>query len=169
MMGRFHYTDKDNGHDVPTPDGQIKVLVDANVDPCIASLMHNEYIYGDLVHTVEQLPDGNTYGHPDPIPPDHTYELTEIQYDVEKGEFVKPYPWKQPHMSWEELIRVRDIALHISDSKLLNASTPELKTAWQEYRQKLRDLPTLMAGIDPWKVIIPDEPDVNKEPLNPGA
>ena len=168
LIGRFHYTERDNGADIPTPVGQIKVLVDANVNPCIASLFHNEYTYGDLPHTVENLPDGNTYGHPDPIPPDHTYEITEIVYNTETGEFVKPYPWKQPHVTWEELIRVRDVALALSDNKVRNAASDELKTAWEEYRQKLRDLPTLMAGVDPWKVIIPEEPDVNTEPLNPG-
>lgn len=158
IISRFHYTELDNGADVPTPEGQTKVLVNANEEPLIASLIHNEVDYGTLPQTVEELPDGNTYGHPDPQVPDHTYELSEIQYDVETGKFLKPLPWKQPHVSWDDLRQWRNQQLSISDAKI-RTCRPELVSAWEEYRQKLRDLPTLMEGVDPWKVIFPDAPD----------
>jgi len=166
IMSKFHYLEKDNGADVPTPPGQIKVKVDAAVNPEIASLLYNDYVYGDLPHTTEVLPDGSTYGHPDPIPPDHTYELTEIQVNPSTGHFVKPYPWKKPHMDWDELKRVRDEMLKSSDQKIRLASTEE-KAAWETYRQKLRDLTKTFAGVDPWKVPFPAEPGAKPVPTLP--
>lgn len=157
IRSRFHYTERDNGHDVPVPDGMIKVLVDATVNPDIASMIHNEYNYSELPQYVETLPGGATYGHSDPIPPDHTYELTEIVYNPTTEKFVKPYPWKQPHVTWEELMQARNGALSSSDSKMrtvLEADIPK----WEEYRQLLRDLPTLYKDIDPWKIPFPVEP-----------
>jgi hypothetical protein len=166
IVSRFHYTEKDNGHDVPTPEGMTKVLVDANVDPIIISLVHNEIDYGSLPHTVEQLPDGTTYGHPVNIPPDHTYELTEIAYNTATGQFVKPYAWKPPHIDWETLKTVRVAGLASSDRKI-RLALPEEVAAWEEYRQKLRDLPATFAGVDPWKVIFPPEPFVIPATLTP--
>lgn len=161
ISSRFHYTERDNGHDVPTPIGMTKVMVDADKDPILASLIHNEYVYGDLPHTVEELPEGHTYGHPDPIPPDHTYELTSIVYDPATGEFNSPYPWKEPHITWEDIINTRNTMLQGTDARITQA-TEEQKPVWEAYRQKLRDLPKTFAGIDPWKVPFPEEPFVNK-------
>jgi hypothetical protein len=166
ISGRFHYTEKDNGADVPTPANQIKVMVDAAVDPEIASCLYNEIDYGALPQTVESLPDGTTYGHSDPIPPDHTYELTEIHYNPTTGKFVKPYPWKKPHMDWETLKSVRTAMLSASDAKIATATEAE-KAEWETYRQKLRDLPRTFAGIDPWKVLFPTEPGTNPVPTQP--
>ena len=157
ILSRFHYTEKDEGADVPSPVGQTKVLVDATINPEIASLIHNEIDYGSLPHTTEELPNGTYYGHADPIPPDHTYELTEIEYDFDKGEFVKPYPWKKPHISWDDIKQQRLNLLNGSDIKLKNA-LDEDKEAWLTYRQKLRDLPVTFKDVDPWKISMPVEP-----------
>jgi hypothetical protein len=164
IISRFHYTERDNGADVHTPEGQTKVLVDADKDPIIASLLHNEVDYATLPQTLETFADGSTYGHPDPQTPDHTYELTEIQYDVEKGEFIKPFAWKEAHVDWEEIIRWRNNSLAISDNKIRNCN-PDQVAAWEEYRQRLRDLPVTFAGVDPWKITFPTEPDRPNEPL----
>lgn len=158
IIGRFHYLESDDGADVPTPEGQIKVLVDANVNPVISSLLHNEYIYGDLDHTHEDLPNGTAYGVPDPLPPDHCYELTEIQYDVTTNTFVKPFPWKKPHVTWDDIKAWRNAHLAASDMKF-NTATPDTKQAWATYRQLLRDIPETFKGIDPWKVAFPQSPD----------
>lgn len=166
VISRFHYTEADNGADVPQPNGQIKILVDANVNPDIASLLHNEWDYGvDLPQYTEELPDGSFYGHSDPQAPDHTYELTEIQYDVETSSFIKPYAWKQPHVTWAELLVWRNTALENTDSKMRTCPAEKLE-AWQAYRQKLRDIPAVFEGVDPWKVPFPQDPDA--VPLTPG-
>jgi len=164
IMSRFHYTERDNGADVPTPPGQLKVMIDAAVLPEIASCIHNEINYGDLPQTTETLPDGSTYGHSNPIPPDHTYELTEIQYNSTTGQFIKPYPWKKAHMDWETLKATRNSMLSASDKKIIMSTDAAEKADWETYRQKLRDLPRIFAGIDPWKVPFPAEPGANTVP-----
>lgn len=160
IKGKFHYTEADNGAVVPTPEGQIKIMVDADVNPLIASLVHNEIVYGDLPQTVEVLPDGSTYGHPDPQVPDHTVELEEVVYDAATESFVLNYPdcWKKPHMTWEGIIAWRNQTLQSTDGKL-KTCTPDKVQAWQDYRQKLRDLPATFAGVDPWKIPFPNDPD----------
>ena len=168
IMSKFHYTERDNGADVPTPPGQIKVMIDAAVIPEIASCIHNEINYRELPQTTELLPDGSTYGHSNPIPPDHTYELTEIQYNSTTGQFVKPYPWKRAHMDWETLKNVRNNMLTATDQKIAAATDTE-KAEWETYRQKLRDLPRIFAGIDPWKVPFPTEPGATPIPTQQSA
>jgi len=160
IRGKFHYTEADDGANVPTPEGQIKIQVDADVNPLIASLIHNEVVYGDLPQTVENLPDGTTYGHPDPQVPDHTVELEEVIYNATSNTFEINYPtcWKKPHMTWEGILAWRNQSLQSTDGKL-KTCTPEKVAAWTEYRQKLRDLPATWAGIDPWKVSFPADPD----------
>ena len=158
VNGRFHYLERDNGADVPTPEGLTKVFVDANENPLMASLIYNEVDYEkELGKTITDLPDGNQYWCPDPTPPDHTYELEDIEYDFETGKFVTPYPWKKPYVTWEELINVRNNMLRMSDMKLRIAA-PEKQGEWEDYRQKLRDITTVFEGFDPWMVRFPQEP-----------
>lgn len=157
VISRFHYTERDEGASVPTPEGQTKVLVDATVNPDIASLIHNEWDYGSMPHTTEELPNNTFYGHVDPIPPDHTYELTEIKYDVTKGKFIKPYPWKQPHVTWDDVIAQRNNILAWSDMQYSTAADSD-KPEWESFRITLRDLPTTFKDVDPWKVPMPHHP-----------
>lgn len=157
INSNFNYTERDNGADVPDTPGLTKVLIDTNVDPLLASILWNEVDYSTLERAYETLPDGSEYWTPNPIPPDHTYELQEIEYDPSTGYFKQPYPWKKPHMTWEEMRSARNNMLRISDGKIRTASE-EKKPDWEEYRQKLRDLPVIFAGVDPWKVPFPQEP-----------
>ncbi len=162
LRGAFHYTEKEDGATVPTPQGQIKILVEAEKDPIIASMVYNSVDYGTLPHTTEQLPDGAVYKCPNPTPPDHTYELTEIVYDNTNKRFIEPFPWKKPHMTWEELKSARDGILAGSDASLAKVIDPAVKQQWEIYRQKLRDLPRTFAGVDPWKVPFPNAPDMQQ-------
>jgi len=157
IISRFHYTEGEDGAHVPTPEGQTKVFIDANVNPVIAALCHNEVDYGLLEHTHEELPNDTLYGHPVDTPPDHTYEIQDIEYDFDKQEFVKPYPWKQPHIEWADVLKWRDNALTHSDMMLHNAPADQ-KEAWKVYRQQLRDVPQAFAGVDPWKITFPHAP-----------
>ena len=157
IISRYHYTEGEDGADVPTAEGQTKVMIDANINPVIAALCHNEVDYGMLEHTHEDLPNNTMYGHPVDTPPDHTYEIQEIEYDFDKQEFVKPYPWKQPHVEWADILKWRDTALTHSDMMLHNAPADQ-KDAWKEYRQQLRDVPQTFAGVDPWKITFPLAP-----------
>ena len=157
IVGKFHHHEGDNGADVPHPEHMYKIFIDANVNPLMASMFHSDYVYGELPHTEEALPDDTWYGHPDPIPPDHTYELTEIVWDPVAQDFVKPLPWKKPHVTWDDLKIWRTNQLANSDM-IVRTCAPQDRAAWEVYRQKLRDLPKTFAGVDPWKVSFPVQP-----------
>jgi len=165
IISRFHYTERDNGADVPTPAGQIKVLVDAEVNPLISAMIHNEHNYATLPQKVDILPDGSTYSTPDPQAPDHTYELNEIKWNEETAEFEFTYPdcWKKPHTTWDDLIKWRNQLLSTTDTRIQKAM-PNKIAMWEEYRQILRDIPAVFAGVDPWKVPFPSDPEREELP-----
>ncbi len=157
----LHYTERDDGEDIPTPAGYTKVCVDANTDPEILSILwQGDNDYSRLPTKVENLPDGSTYTRPDPTPPDHTFELMDCEYDLEAKAWKKPLPWKKPHMDWDGIRKGREGLLRESDLILsTKVLTDEQKAQLEEYRQKLRDIPSLFEGIDPWKVPFPDMPE----------
>lgn len=168
LTGDFKTPDE-NGDTYPTPLHLIKVEIDCNQNPLLACLLGADEVkdYGLLDQHEETLPDGTVYRRPLIPPPDHTYELTDIVYDPTTGNFLEPYPWKKPHMDWDELKRVRNEMLKASDQKIAS-STEELKQEWETYRQKLRDLTKTFAGVDAWKVPFPAEPGAKPAPTNKG-
>jgi hypothetical protein len=119
-----------------------------------------------LEQYTESLPCGNVYTRPLVPPPDHTYELSEITYDLNIGDFVKPLPWKRPHISWDNIRQWRNLLLEGSDHNVLPDMPPAVLEKWNTYRQSLRDLPqvygasagTATPPVDPWKVKPIDTP-----------
>lgn len=153
------FTEKDDGDEIPTPEGLLKVFVDASVETVVASMIWRHADYSSLPTITETLPDGSTYSRNDPQPPDHTYEYMDCVYNVNTNSWTRPFPWKQPHMTWDLLKIARTGLLAASDQTLLTKIlTTEQRAAYEIYRQKLRDLPTVMAGVDPWKVQFPEDP-----------
>lgn len=155
------YTERDDGEDIPTPEGWTKVCVDSETEPALLSMIWNgDNDYSALPTKTENLPDGHSYTRPDPTPPDHTYELMDCVYNVVTKSWNKPFPWKQSHMDWDQLKAARVALLNESDQILTTKQlTDEQKAAMEVYRQKLRDFPVTFAGIDPWKVSFPEIPD----------
>lgn len=159
IKSRNYLTERDDGDIIVVGDDEYKVMIDCKTDPLMASMFDTIGIdYGMLPHSEETLPDGSIYSRPTTPAPDHTYELLEIEYNPTTGTFIKPYPWKRPHMTWARLRVTRDSLLGACDSKISADMPQEMKDAWMEYRQKLRDLPNVFEGVDPWKVPFPEEP-----------
>ena len=158
LVSGLFYTEQDDGDLIPTDPNHTKVCVTAEHDPIIISMIVNQG-YLDLPTKEELLPDGSYYRRPDPTPPDHTYELTECEYDLTNNSWIKPFPWKKPHMDWDTLKLARNMMLKESDGIIRNniLSDEEL-TKLEAYRQTLRDIPSVFAGIDPWKVPFPNMP-----------
>ena len=158
LVSALYYTEKDDGDLIPTSEGQTKVCVTAESDPVVISMIVDQGYYSGPTKK-ETLPDGSIYERLDSPPPDHTYELTEIEYSVEEGKWSKPFPWKNPHMTWEMLKLARNAMLRESDLIIRNnVLSPADLEALEQYRQKLRDIPSVFAGIDPWKVPFPNMP-----------
>ena len=164
-----YLTEDDDGANVPTPLDKHKVMIDCSVNPELCHIFGaDEYKdYGQLPALEETLPCGGTYIRPEVMPPDHTYEWEDLIYDPESLEFVKPYPWKRAHVTWNEIRQWRNGLLFASDDIANAEDVPaELKAQWEDYRQKLRDLPqthgaqskTDTPTTAPWKIAITIDP-----------
>lgn len=155
-------TEDDNGEIYPTPLDKIKVMIDCNENPLLCTLVggDDQKDYSLLPQYTEDLPTGQQYQRPLDPPPDHTYDDQNIQFDVEKNEFITPYPWKQPHVTWEEIRVYRNNLLKNSDHNILPDMPESLQQQWNDWRQSLRDIPQSYGSsskadippIDPWKV-----------------
>jgi hypothetical protein len=161
-------TEADDGDVYPVPPNIEKVFVNCQDNPLFCTIIGLDEIrdYSDLPQYEEQLPDGNVYSRPAVPAPDHTYELQDIAYNPITKEFVKPYPWKKPHVTWNDIRAWRNSWLAYHDSKNVDDMPPALRTQWEEFRQKLRDIPQTYGAepggtpiIDPWKFVPPVAPD----------
>lgn len=157
LEGKFHYHDGDDGHLLNVPEGEVKIAIDPTKEPLVASIVYNDLDYGTLPHTEEALPNGKTYGAPIPTPPDHCYDVNEIEWDPIKEEFKKPLALLNPHIDWEGIKAARNNMLKWSDMKVRTCNPAEVE-AWEAFRQELRDIPKVWQGISPWKVQFPQQP-----------
>jgi len=163
------YLDEHEGELIGDPGPHLKkILVDANVDTLLAALIHDEtdIHHPDFPKTQETLPDGHVHIMHDPQSPSHTYETSEITYDFTNNKWNTPFPWRKPHQTMADVMHARNSRLKHSDNIMHQLIAQGKDTSeWVEYRQKLRDYPALMQGVDPWKWKFPDAPDdhvVNK-------
>ena len=93
-------------------------------------------------HTSDAFPD-----------PAHAYEMSEIVYDPIAKDFVKPYPWKKPFITWPERIAFRNVLLAVADKTLSDDLPTDLYNAVTAHKQYLRDVLEL-TGVD-WTATIP--------------
>ena len=156
------------------------VLVDARVDPVIASafvMNIDQADYPQTEFTREQHdPSDNTvyYSRAANPTPDHTYEIGEITYNPEAQQFNKPYPWKKPHMTWDELWEGRDgIIANVQQSITdLEGDNPdgqhdELLAECREFITEMNALEEKFPSThwDPWMIPFPDDPRINTEEI----
>ena len=155
LTGRHPLTEKEDGADVPTALDEVKVFIDATQDPLLATILqgHEVQDYSELETQEEELPCGNTYIRPKNPPPDHTYEYVDLEYNPDTGEFKKPYPWKKPHIDWDEIRNWRNGRLIAHDHKAPGDAPQSVKDMWEAHRQELRDLPQVHGASNVHKEI----------------
>jgi hypothetical protein len=73
-------------------------------------------------------------------------------------------------LTWDEVRDVRDQMLHETDAKVGQSDAPtELQQDWIDFRQRLRDLPTVMQdrGYEPWQAVMmfPVQPRDMRDPV----
>lgn len=140
------------------------VLLDVNnsdLDALVASL----YIGKDTGRSAgypqkEYKIDGVTYyERPEPTSPDHTYQASEIYYDLESGAWKTPFKWLQPWITIEQHTSVRDSIL---ESAISGLDDPELSeevlAKMPEYIEKLKNTYIKFAGWAPHMIPFPDDP-----------
>lgn len=148
----------DSGEDfVPMP-GLTKVKIDAEQDPLVASLvLPAHFTLVDEQTEVEQtLSNGEIYAYDWPIDL-ATFDYPSINY-TDGTWNIEFDVWES---DWDGLKNLRNSLLAGCDGRVASDVPEELRTAWINYRQKLRDLPTDWDGIPSWKVTVPTDPDGN--------
>jgi len=146
--------DGHDGSEVPVPLHQIRVDIDCAKDPLLAVLFggmpaehHPDPSEQPTIQ--ETLPDGTIYERQEQPDPHHTYEVMDMVYDPIAKAFTQPYPWKQPHMTWAGIRQWRNSLLYHSDHVAQADDTPDsVKTQWETYRQKLKDLPNVHGAVN---------------------
>jgi hypothetical protein len=161
IAGNRFYTTADDGADIPTPSGELKVEIVAAENPLVISSIYSRgCTFPGLVGKTETLVNGVVTL----LPQEdiyHTYNVAELTYNTVSKTWSMPYQAAQT--TWDDILNVRNTKLTASDGRIAPDMPENLKTAWAEYRQKLRDLPTTFGKGTPsetpaWKIQFPDQP-----------
>lgn len=145
----------DNG--MPAPTGQTKVELDCKgADTLICAIFLPHSVTLSQTNVAVDLPEGyGTYVHAVPTLPDHTYERELLKYkpdtatvDNDNGDNMNrggewELTWKQPWVTWATMTQTRNDQLAMSDSKVSFDQPDSVKGPWVEWRQKMRDMPTV--------------------------
>ena len=156
---------------LPVPLDSARIKIDCNTNPHLCAIWTDCHTVGDdtgsynnLPQTQDKLDDGTVYyerPRNDRIPPDHVWNPQECRWNFETDEWDlvlrKPKDFGMTE-TWDELRANRNIDLENTDSKQLLPDGDE-KTAWEEYRQKLRDIPQTYAGKELHTIPRPVSPE----------
>ena len=103
------------------------------------------------------------YSRPDPIMPDHTIEYGDIEYDLEKKEWKKPYPMRKPHITREHFETSYASILENIVQTSTEEYTSQQKKLWDTFIKDFKDVPVKFAEYldSPWMVPFPNDPRMN--------
>lgn len=165
----------------PVAEDEIRVTVDCKEQPLLCEIANdsgsNEQVafrrtrnYGPIFVAPEGYVDVDK---PLEYEPRDIYDEFNISYDFDEEEFLMPVKdWASQgvnmDLTWDEIREIRDQELNNTDGKIAPDAPDSVRNAWTTYRQKLRDLPSVMqaAGYEPWQVgmMFPMAPADMKDP-----
>lgn len=157
-------TEEENGADLAAPEGLVKVIVDAETDPAIVSMIDPSAFtlstsQSEVSETIV-LADADstevTYSYIWPLPIVDIVDAESIVYNIDTSTWS--YEFRTSQQTWDTIIETRNVLLENSDSRIADDMPDSLKAAWVAYRKKLRDLPKDWAGVDAFKVVYPTQP-----------
>lgn len=140
-------------------------LIDVEEDPLLLAAV----VGGSIGPDVDKLPqktytlEGETepfYSRPNPTIPDHTIEVGEVEFDPATRKWKKPYPWKKPHITKEQLLNALEIIINQEKKVDTEGFTSTQKTKWATYLSALENVPIKFADYldSPWMVPFPANP-----------
>ena len=96
------------------------------------------------------------------VEPRDVYNEQDITYNFDTQEFnlgIRTWAAQGSKMdlTWVDVRKLRDEILHETDAKVGQSDAPEeLQQQWLDYRQRLRDLPSVMndRGYEPWQAVM---------------
>lgn len=100
------------------------------------------------------------YSRPNPPYPHKTVEISEIEFDFNTKEWKKPFPWKKPHITKEQLLSALDL-IKAQEKEVDTAGfTSTQKTKWASYLTALDNVTIRFADYldSPWMVPFPENP-----------
>lgn len=150
------------GDNCPTMKGMYPVLVDANEYPLLATLFYPSEEHNTVELEQIILPDGRIFEEDYPLRPIDCYDRKDITYNVNDRSFIQPFPFLTNDITWDDIRAIRDIALQNTDMKVKEDAPDSYNQPWIDFRQALRDLPTVWADRPAYSVIFPDSPDAKK-------
>ena len=145
------------------------VLVEAEKEPLLATLIWMDHDFEENYPCKTWKLEGDDtvhYWKSEPLIPNEAYAQDEIQYDFDKKEWVKPFPWEKPSMSEEQFEETRkSILWHVEqefekDPIYKDPAKIELREKMIAHMDDLRNLRTKfpMPEWDPWMVPFPKNP-----------
>lgn len=154
----------------PTGADITRVTVDCKQNPLLCEIGNDEG-RDDMVLKRRQreweilwdAPDGYPdVEHTTDVEPRDIYDENNITYNFDTEEFtigVRTWEAQGSNMdlTWANIRQLRDEMLHETDAKVGQTDAPtELQQTWLDYRQRLRDLPSVMEarGYAPWQAIM---------------
>ena len=156
--------------------GAYAVSIDAKTHPIIAStfcMNIDQADFPQVEFTREQHDSTDTtvyYSRAANPTPDHTYEIADAVWDKNAKTFNYPLPWKQPHMTWDELWEGRDGIIADGQSSITGLTEDnadgeydDLIADLREYIEELNELEDKFPTThwDSWMVPFPDDPRVD--------
>jgi hypothetical protein len=105
------------------------------------------------------------YARPNPTVPDHTIELKDCEYDKERGEWKKPYPWKKPHTNRETFLSGYNMRLEIERKTDTSKFSENQKKKWDSYISELEGITVKFEKYldTPWMILLPDSPIIDPD------
>lgn len=103
-----------------------------------------------------EIPGYPRYSYPYPLMPGDIFDKTSLKVvdgviTIDPISVNEKLHSKEEDITWDMIRDHRDLMLTQSDTSIAEDMPQELKDAWMDYRQKLRDLPAVMqaAGVPP--------------------
>jgi len=157
-------------------ENEYPVMINAMEEPILAAALNMEIDQADYpqVEFTREQHDATDkvvyYSRAANPTPDHTYEIAEIQYNPDTKQFDKPYPWKEPHMTWDELWEGRDSVIANAQTSIDDLRADNEDGEFNDLIADLEDFVDELNALeskfprthwDPWMVPFPDDPRVD--------
>lgn len=136
--------------------------VEFSKDPVLLAAFTERRVASDLPQKTYTLP-GETqpfYSRPDPLQPDHTIALNEIEWDLETNDWKRPFPWRKPHIVKEMFLAAHEGVLESNKNVPTDKFTATQKTKWNAFIAEFEKVTTKYKDYldTPWMIPFPHDP-----------
>jgi hypothetical protein len=138
-------------NDSNTDSYAVEIICDSDKIFC-SFLEKDDYDIDSLPTSTAIVANSDPFITYDPVLPENTYEVSEIQYDRSNQSFVEPLPLKAPPTDWQLLLSLRSNMLNAADRTASDDLPTALLNKVIAHKQYLRDFPVTFGAN--WDVII---------------